>query len=183
MQLNAPVPQATSHVSGDAPLRAEAEALHAAMTHLVRLYQFRDRDKICCHDVSITQCNALEILVERGPSRSQALSAALMLDKSTTTRVIDALVKKGYVERLPDSEDARAVALTVTAAGRALYERINGELVDQQVEILRDLDPQARAGATEVITRLARVAQRRFTGATGATGAEACAPVCRSAPE
>lgn len=149
-------------------LRADAEALHAAMTHLVRLYQFRDRDKICCHDVSVTQCNALEILVERGPSRSQALSAALMLDKSTTTRVVDALVKKGYVERRADPEDARAVALTVTRTGRSLYQRINDELVNQQIEILRDLDPEVRAGATRIVSRLARVAQQRFLGDTTA---------------
>ena len=162
-----------------AALRADAEALHAAMTHLVRLYQFRDRDKICCHDVSITQCNALEILVERGPCRSQALSEALMLEKSTTTRVVDALVKKEYVERRADPEDARALALTVTPAGRALYERINRELVDQQIEILRDLEPEVRAGAAEVIRRLARVAQNRFVGGTTAA---ACAPACCASP-
>lgn len=159
-------------------LRADAEALHAALTQLVRLYQFRDRDRICCHDVSVTQCNALEILVERGPLRSQALSAALMLDKSTTTRVVDALARKGYVERRPDPADARALALTVTPAGRALYQRINRELVDQQVGILRDLDASTRAGATEVIRRLSRLAQDRFLGgAGGATCTPAgCAP-------
>lgn len=160
-------------------VRADAEALHAAITQLVRLYQFRDRDTICCHDVSVTQCNALEILVERGPSRSQALSAALMLDKSTTTRVVDALVKKGYVDRRPDPEDARALALTVTPAGRALYRRINAELVDQQVEILRDLDPDVRAGAAEVVRRLARVARNRFVDDSTAA---ACAPVGCATP-
>lgn len=154
-------------------LRENAEALHAALTHLVRLYQFRDRDKICCHDVSITQCNALEILVERGPSRSRALADALMLDKSTTTRVVDALVRKGYVARRPDPADARAVALSATEAGRALYERINGELIEQQVGILRDLEPEVRGGAAEVIRRLARAAEGRFVGGTTAA---ACAP-------
>ena len=33
------------------------------MADLVRVYQFRDRDHICCHDVSVTQCYALEMLV------------------------------------------------------------------------------------------------------------------------
>lgn len=158
----------------DKTLRDDAEALHAALTHLVRLYQFRDRDTICCHDVSITQCNALEILVERGPSRSQALADALMLDKSTTTRVVDALVRKGYVERRADPTDARALALTATRAGQALHARINQELVDQQMEILRDLDPEARRVATEVIRRLSRAAQDRFVGGTTAA---ACAAV------
>lgn len=169
------MPAARSQPSPPSDLRADAEALHAAVTQLVRLYQFRDRDMICCHDVSITQCNALEILVERGPSRSQALADALMLDKSTTTRVVDALVRKGYVERRPDPADARALALSVTRAGRGLYQRINGELIEQQVELLRDLDPATRSAATEVVRRLARAAQTRFVDGSAAA---ACAPAC-----
>jgi hypothetical protein len=35
----------------------------------VSVYQFRDRDRICCHDVSVTQCYALETIVEHGPLR------------------------------------------------------------------------------------------------------------------
>jgi hypothetical protein len=38
----------------------DAETFHAALSELVRVYQFRDRDRICCHDVSVTQCYALE---------------------------------------------------------------------------------------------------------------------------
>lgn len=154
-------------------LQQDAEALHAAVADLVRIYQFRDRDRICCYDISVTQCYALEVLVERGPSRSQALAEALRLDKSTTTRVIDALVRKGYVQRSTDPEDARAVSLEVTRAGRGLYEKINGELIAQQVDVLRDLDPDVRAGATEIVRRLARAAQARFTAGARVGG---CAP-------
>lgn len=167
---------ATKTIPSETVLREDAAALHAAVTELVRLYQFRDRDKICCHDVSITQCNALEILVERGPSRSQALADALRLDKSTTTRVVDALVRKGYVERRSDPDDARAVALTATQSGQALYERINGELIDQQAELLRDLDHDVRAAATALIVRLSSAAKARFIADTRATTFEACAP-------
>jgi MarR family transcriptional regulator, 2-MHQ and catechol-resistance regulon repressor len=146
-------------------LRADAKALHDAIADLVRLYQFRDRDKICCHDISVTQCYALEVLVERGPQRSQAVADALRLDKSTTTRVVDALVRKGYVERQADADDARALSLRVTRSGRALYDRINSEFIDQQEALLQDLDPAVRAGAAEIVRRLARAAEARFTGA------------------
>lgn len=167
----------TKRAAPDALLREDAEALHAALSHLVRLYQFRDRDRICCHDVSITQCHALEVLVEQGPLRSLALAEALMLDKSTTTRVVDALVRKGYVERRPDPTDARAVMLSTTRAGRALHDRINAELVEQQMDMLRDLDADVCRGATEVIRRLARAAQDRFLGNTTVA---ACAPACKA---
>ncbi len=169
--LPKPAPKSTAN----SVLQKDAEALHAAVSNLVRIYQFRDRDKICCYDVSVTQCYALEVLTEQGPSRSQALADALRLDKSTTTRVVDALVRKGYVERLPDPEDARAVSLRVTREGRKLYEKINGELVQQQIDLLRDLDPQVRAGATEIIQRLARAAQSRFVSGVSVGG---CAPAC-----
>ena len=154
-------------------LRSDASALHAAVSDLVRIYQYRDRDRICCHDISVTQCHALEALLAQGPMRSQALAAALRLDKSTTTRVVDALARKGYVERYPDAEDGRALSLRVTRSGRALYEKIDRQLVDQHLELLRDLDPATRAAVTDVIRRLAHAAEARFVAGTS-TGA--CAP-------
>jgi len=141
---------------------AAAAALHAAVSDLVRVYQFRDRDRICCYDISVTQCYALEFLVNEGPMRSQALAERLLLDKSTTTRVVDALQRKGYVQRSVAADDARAVTLRATRSGRALYSKINRELIAQQAELLADLSPEVRAGVTEAIRRLARAAQARF---------------------
>jgi hypothetical protein len=51
-----------------ARLEADAVALHEALSELVRVYQFRDRDRICCHDISVTQCYALDALLRRGPA-------------------------------------------------------------------------------------------------------------------
>ncbi len=163
----------------DAELDADAAALQAAVADLVRVYQFRDRDRICCYDISVTQCYALETLARRGPLRSQALADLLWLDKSTVTRVVDALVRKGYVERRRDPDDARALALGITAGGRALYEKIHGELIAQQRELIADLDPEVRAAAAELIGRLARAADVRFRSGAGpgcgnAGGDESC---------
>ncbi len=163
----------------------DAEALHSALSDLVRVYQFRDRDKICCYDISVTQCYALETLVEKGALRSQALADVLMLDKSTTTRVVDALVRKNYVERQRDTDDARALALKVTRSGRALYEKINRELIAQQAELLRDLDPAIRSGVTDVIHRLAQAATARFVSgvSVGACDTSSCSPTSERAPK
>lgn len=163
--------------TSETALYADARALHAALSDLVRIYQYRDRDRICCHDISVTQCHALEALITGGPMRSQSLAAALRLDKSTTTRVIDALERKGYVERAVASDDARAVTLRATADGSALYERINSELVAQQAALLADLDPGLRAAATQVIRRLASAAQQRFAaGVSVGSCTTTCAP-------
>jgi len=101
-------------------LERDAEALHEALSGLVRLYQFRDRDQICCFDVSVPQCYGLEALVQEGPLTLGELASRLYLEKSTASRVVDALERKGYVTRAPHPGDRRALQLKVTPAGRRL---------------------------------------------------------------
>jgi MarR family 2-MHQ and catechol resistance regulon transcriptional repressor len=144
-------------------LQRDAEALQAAVADLVRVYQFRDRDRICCHDVSVTQCYALETLVERGPMRLSALAERLFLDKSTTSRVVNTLVRKGYVEERPDATDGRAVLINATRQGQRLCARISSHLVDQQKHLFQ---------------RLAHAADARFR--SGVTGG-CCAPDSKGA--
>ena len=45
----------------------EARELHMAMVELVRVYQLRDRKRVCYYDVSVTQCYALGALLAGGP--------------------------------------------------------------------------------------------------------------------
>ena len=45
-------------------------------------------------------------------------------DTGSLTRMIDRLVKKGLLRRVPHAEDRRAVTLELTAAGRKLAERL-----------------------------------------------------------
>ena len=148
-------------------LESDAAALHEALSELVRVYQFRDRDRICCHDISVTQCYALEALLRRGPSGLNELAAELYLDKSTASRVIAALERKRYVTRAPHPEDGRAVVLTVTAAGRRLHDRIRRELIAEARQLLEDFEPEVREGAARLILRLARSAAARSGAATG----------------
>lgn len=161
----------------NSPARAldrDAADLQAAVADLVRVYQFRDRDRICCHDISVTQCYALETLVENGPMRLSALAERLFLDKSTTSRVVATLVKKGYVEQGPDAQDGRAIALSATRKGRNLCARITGDLVDQQKQLLQDLGPEVRAGVVQVLRRLAQAADARFRSGISVGDAKTC---------
>jgi MarR family 2-MHQ and catechol resistance regulon transcriptional repressor len=169
-------PAHSAHSRGEA-LDRDAADLQAAVADLVRVYQFRDRDRICCHDVSVTQCYALETLVHNGPMRLSTLAEHLFLDKSTTSRVISALVRKGYVEQRADAKDGRATTLSATRQGRRLCARITDDLVDQQKQLLQDLDPELRSGVVRVLRRVAQAADARFrSGVAIGTGAACCIP-------
>lgn len=147
-----------SDVAADPLLERDAEELYTALSDLVRVFESRDRDRICCYDVSVSQCYALEALVRRGGMTLNDLAAQLYLDKSTASRVVDALERKGYVTRLPHPQDRRAVLLEATKAGRALEGKIRDSILAQEQQLLAGFAPEVRQAMTQLLRQLARAA-------------------------
>lgn len=142
-------------------LTQDSEDLYEALNQLVRVYQFRDRDRICCYDVSVTQCYAVETLVKRGALRLQVLAEEMFLDKSTASRVIDTLERKGYVSRVEDDEDRRAVRIRATDAGRELYAKIRADLIAEERAMIENLSAEARQGALSLLRQITRATEIR----------------------
>ena len=142
-------------------LSQDSEDLYEALNQLVRVHQFRDRDRICCYDVSVTQCYAVETLVKKGALRLQVLAQDMFLDKSTASRVIDTLERKGYVSRVEDDEDRRAVRIQATDAGRELYEKIRADLIAEERVMIENLSAEARQGALSLLRQITRATEIR----------------------
>ena len=166
---------AQTETHADEALQQDAEALHEALSGLVRLYQFRDRDQICCFDVSVPQCYGLDAVVREGPLTLGELANRLYLEKSTASRVVDALERKGYVTRSPHPGDRRALQLKVTPAGRRLVERIRASLVEDARAVLEDLSPSFRREAARFLARLTEVTAGRLGRGPGGAGQKSCA--------
>jgi MarR family transcriptional regulator, 2-MHQ and catechol-resistance regulon repressor len=145
-------------------LSRQSTELHDALMTFSRVYQFRDRDRICCHEISVTQCHALDVLIRRDRCTLNELAAELYLDKSTASRVVGTLERKGYVVRTRHPRDQRAVLLAATAAGQKLYARITDSLVAERREILTSFPSEVRASAAELIRRLTDAVKARSAG-------------------
>ena len=151
-------PSCTPASEADPRLAADARELHRVLSDLMRVVQFRDRDRICCHDVSVSQCYALEAILRRGPLTLSELAAHLYLDKSTASRVVKALAEKGYIERRPHPDDGRAMQLVATAAGRRLHTLIERDLLAEVETLVADFDPEVRRALASLLARLSRAA-------------------------
>lgn len=68
----------------------------------------------------------LHVLLSHEPRqlRVQDLAHQLGIESPSVTRTTQALERNGYLERVPDPKDRRAVTLHVTAAGRKLAKRL-----------------------------------------------------------
>ena len=139
----------------DEELRSDALALQEALTDLVRAYQFRDREAICCYDVSLGQSHALERLLREGSMTMNDFAAALFLEKSSASRLVDGLVKKGYVTRRQDQNDGRFVRIELTKPGRLLAERLENDLVSERSALLEDFSERERRTIVRALAKLA----------------------------
>jgi len=137
-----------------------AERLHRLTKDLIRRYQFRDWNQICCYGISISQSHILDVLAEEGDLTMQQLAKRMFKSVSTMTRVVGQLVRRGYVKRRQDPEDRRVVHISITPQGKAIVAAINRDLIETQKAILQSIPPDQWAGAFKVLEALAQGARR-----------------------
>lgn len=143
-------------------LELDNEDLYEALDRLVRAYQFRDRQRVCYHGLSVNTCYTLQILVWHDGLTQNELAAEMRLDKSTTSRILVQMEADGHIRRSRDPEDGRAQRLHVTASGKRLHQRIRRDLLDRQLGLISDLSSESRRAAVAVLRRLADMAVRSY---------------------
>src|SRR3546814_15902939 len=67
-----------------------------------------------------TQAQILAHLAARGPARIGMIATEIDVTQPTASDAVAALVREGYVEKLPDTDDARAARLHQTDSGERL---------------------------------------------------------------
>ena len=86
--------------------------------HLVRAFGWhRPMMTPCGLPVSIAEAHAIMILSQNDLITQNQLCASLNLSKSTVSRLVGKLVKRGWVNKQKDKIDRRAVQLSLTVVG------------------------------------------------------------------
>lgn len=153
-----------------AELLADAESFSDALGELIRVVQFRDRDRACCYELSVSQCYALKAIADAGRRTVNELAGYLYLDKSTASRIANGLVDKKLVSRERDPEDGRIVHLVATDAGRRIHDQIEDDLAREYAELLEDFDPAFRSAIVKLVKRL----KRSFAARVETEGGSCC---------
>ncbi|MET8429700.1 MarR family transcriptional regulator [Nocardia sp. NPDC004860] len=84
-----------------------------------------------------------------------ALNKAAMITSGAITNRIDRLTAKGWVERIPDPRDRRAIQVHLTDSGRALIDRILPLHMDNERRLLADLSPTDRETLIPLLRKFA----------------------------
>jgi DNA-binding MarR family transcriptional regulator len=97
--------------------------------------------------------SVLSILAKCGPIRASEVAQLLYLDLSTVSRHVQNLERTGYVEKVADPKDRRAMTLHLTAEGKDHVEQLWEGRVAKMREGLSHWDPAELRKLTELLSR------------------------------
>jgi DNA-binding MarR family transcriptional regulator len=108
-------------------------------------------------EIGVTAPQRLVLRVIGASPGTSAGEVAMTLHthKSTLTGVLQRLVERGLVVRVPDSRDRRRVVLRLTASGERIDATREGTVEAAVVHALRGVSDQKRAIVAAVLRRLA----------------------------
>jgi len=129
-----------------------AEALPQRAAHLTRLFLARSSASL-----SRTEIGVLRVAVD-GPQRIGDLAGAEGVTQPAITLVVNRLTQRGWVRRMPDPGDGRAVLVAATTAGERVYDQLRTEyraLLHEEMATLNDEEVETLARAVDILDRLA----------------------------
>ncbi|MCB9555262.1 MAG: MarR family transcriptional regulator [Deltaproteobacteria bacterium] len=110
---------------------------------IYRLFGGVEREEICRGTVTVAQCFAFQVLLS-GPREMSALAAALGSSTSATTRLVEGMVRRGWVERCRTEDDRRKVIVELTASGVAQAEQLRQATISRMDAVMEQIPASER---------------------------------------
>lgn len=106
-------------------------------------------------DVSITHMKTLHVLADGGSELSvKELSDRLGLSLPGASRIVDALMRRGWLERREDPDDRRMKRVRITDEGRKVLDRIEAARLAGLEDYAASLTPEQRTRLSSALSDL-----------------------------
>lgn len=77
---------------------------------------------------------------------AKGIAYKLNVVKSRVTKIVEGLIRKKIIQKVPDPEDSRVVLLSLTGLGQAKLKEINSFMLDLHSQVLSQVHPDQRTG-------------------------------------
>lgn len=145
--------------------RPDVERMADGVVRLWGAVQRAKDDRIPTAELTTPQAMALRAIVLEGPLRMGALADVLGVTVATASRTVDALAERNLVVRGADPEDARAVRVAPTAAGRREHRLRRERFVRALARLSESLSEVERRRLAESLETLAALFGERDVSA------------------
>lgn len=117
-----------------------AKSNHIALSVRAIVSLYREFERVTRDaDISLAQYRTM-LYLKSGAKRAGAIAAAGAVKKPTVSAMLNQLRERGWIFDEADPDDGRALAVALTAAGRARIEALETELAAHLAKIIPDPD-------------------------------------------
>ncbi|MCP5107100.1 MAG: MarR family transcriptional regulator [bacterium] len=124
------------------------------MSGLIRKLNLLNKDQKVCYGLTLPQCGAIEALDRKGLLPMNELSQQMGVTISTMTRIVNILVRDGYIAREENPEDRRKVCIQLTESGRSMADKLKKCSTDYSRAILNTIPGEKREQVFESLELL-----------------------------
>jgi len=114
---------------------------------LKRLYLLRNQvidEELKAHGLARSQWLILFHVNRAGDLAQKDLQRMMRVESATLTRIVDSLVKKGWLDRTPSATDKRVKILSLTGDGQVRWKKIPDPLEIVEKKMLLGMDASTR---------------------------------------
>lgn len=98
--------------------------IFSLISELARALRCCQQESVFCENVTLSQFLILDNVSSSGKLRLSSLHKILSVEKSTTTRLVNPLVKQGLILRERSEIDSRVIELSLTKKGISVRNRV-----------------------------------------------------------
>jgi DNA-binding MarR family transcriptional regulator len=143
-------------------LDRDVEGITVRLQVLTRYLERRREAVLAAHGLQLWEFKTLHMLRRGGtPYRATPgqLARQLGMSAAALTNRLDALERRGYVERTHDRDDRRKVVATLTPAGSELWQRGIGDIQRVEEELIHHLSAPDRTQLDNLLRSLVLVTE------------------------
>lgn len=124
--------------------------------HSIRLYRMFAQKKLREHGFKITidQWLVIKCILENPTITQHELSELVFKDNASVTRIIDLLIKAGYLEKETNPEDRRKFMLHVTKAGEEVIKNVQEVVLQNRSIALNGINQKELETADAVLRKI-----------------------------
>lgn len=133
------------------------------MNRVMGRYNLSLRSEMAELGLSTPKIRALAVLTVMDGLQISQLAVYAVVEQSTLSRALDALVNEGQVRRMPDPDDSRATRIHITDTGRAAFECLWPHMAKVYTQMFKGIDDaEKRAFVSTLQTILANIRKHDF---------------------
>lgn len=137
--------------------QSKINQLQKEVQEFLRLFGVLEQNQTPCgYPINITQAHALQELSNVDKLTQQQLSEILRIDKSTTSRLVEKLILKGFASRDINIENRRQYYISLTSQGRYISNEISKKRNDKYEGVLQNIENKEQEQVLKALNILSK---------------------------